>query len=250
MIIDRAEPFFYPGSKTGCLLVHGFTGTPEEMHPLGKHLAQAGYSVLGIRLFGHATQPNDMIRARWQDWFASVEDGWHLLKCTCDQVFLLGLSMGGVLSLAFASQFPVSGLVIMATPHHMPKDPRLAFIKIISLFMPYIHKGKDIWMDQEAYQQRVCYPVDPTRAYAELQSLLTFMQAGLPRISCPTMLIYSKDDPVIRKEDNHLETIFAQIGSQVKQTLWIENSGHVITRDLQRHVVFEACTQFIEKVLN
>ena len=53
MIIKTAEPFYFPGNSTGCLLIHGFTGTPKEMRPLGDFLADKGYSVLGIRLSGH-----------------------------------------------------------------------------------------------------------------------------------------------------------------------------------------------------
>ena len=55
MLVKNAEPFFYPGNETGCLLIHGFTGAPTEMQPLGKYLADCGYSVLGIRLAGHGT---------------------------------------------------------------------------------------------------------------------------------------------------------------------------------------------------
>jgi len=42
---------------------------------MGEYLAKRGYTVLGIRLFAHATQPDDMLRARWWDWLAAVEDG-------------------------------------------------------------------------------------------------------------------------------------------------------------------------------
>ena len=79
-IIPGAEPFFFPGGSTGCLLVHGFTGTPKEMRAMGEYLHQRGFSVLGVRLTGHATRPEDLQRARWQDWLLSVEDGWQLLK--------------------------------------------------------------------------------------------------------------------------------------------------------------------------
>ncbi|MBE9479637.1 MAG: carboxylesterase, partial [Chloroflexi bacterium] len=43
-ILDRGEPFFYPGNAVGCLLVHGFPGAPEEMRWLGEHLAKQGYT--------------------------------------------------------------------------------------------------------------------------------------------------------------------------------------------------------------
>ena len=70
-IIPSAEPFFFPGSKTGILLIHGFTGTPKEMRWMGEYLHQKQHlTVLGIRLSGHATQPEDMLRSSYTDWLA------------------------------------------------------------------------------------------------------------------------------------------------------------------------------------
>ena len=80
LTMPTAEPFFIPGGKTGCLLLHGFTGTPKEMRMLGDSLAESGYTVLAPRHFGHAINPEAMGRARWQDWLASVEDGMNLLR--------------------------------------------------------------------------------------------------------------------------------------------------------------------------
>jgi len=42
MIIPTAEPFYFPGNKIGCLLVHGFTGTPKEMRWMGEYLGSSG----------------------------------------------------------------------------------------------------------------------------------------------------------------------------------------------------------------
>jgi esterase/lipase len=67
-IVPESEPFFFPGGTTGCLLLHGFSSTPGEMRPFGKYLAEKGFAVLGVRLAGHATHPNDLKRTRWIDW--------------------------------------------------------------------------------------------------------------------------------------------------------------------------------------
>src|SRR5207247_2364206 len=70
------DAFSLPGSRPlGCLLVHGFTGTPEEMRPLGEALAARGFPVYGVRLAGHGTDVAEPARTRWTDWFASVEAG-------------------------------------------------------------------------------------------------------------------------------------------------------------------------------
>lgn len=80
-------------------MVHGFTGAPKEMRGIGDYLKGHGITVIGIRLTGHATQMSGMVRTRWEDWLASVEDGINLLSDFCDQIFIAGLSMGGILAL-------------------------------------------------------------------------------------------------------------------------------------------------------
>lgn len=247
IIIPTTEPFFFPGGATGCLMVHGFTGTPKEMRWLGEHLAGKGHSVLGVRLAAHATRPDDMIRARWHDWLASVEDGWHLLSGCCERIYIIGLSMGGILSLLFAAGHPVAGVVALAAPHHLPADPRLRFIKPISLFKPFFAKGEPDWFDWDAYAEHISYDRDPTRAYAEVRGLIEEMQSALPVIRAPALLVYSKDDQTVRAEDGHMQAIYDALGSREKERLWIEGSGHVITRDAQRQTVFQAVAGFIDR---
>lgn len=246
MIIPTAEPFFFPGDRTGCVLVHGFTGTPKEMRWMGEYLAARGRTVLGVRLAAHATRPEDMNRADWRDWVASVEDGWNLLSGCTSRIFLLGLSMGGMLSLYCASYLPVAGVVVMATPHHLPDDPRLRFVRLLSLLMPFREKGPDDWRDPSVAARHVSYPADPTRSYAELKSLAQAMQAALPRVTSPALLIYSREDKTVLASDQHMEKINAALGSQEKHTLWIDNSSHVVTEDANRQQVFEAAAEFIE----
>jgi len=246
--IPTAEPFFFPGGPTGCLLVHGFTGTPKEMRWLGEHLAREGHTVLGVRLAAHATHPQDMLRARWQDWLASVQDGWHLLSGCTQRIFVMGLSMGGMLSLTLAAEYPVAGVVAMSTPHHLPPDPRIPFIRIISLFKPFIPKGPSNWFDSEAHQRHADYPVDPTRAYLEVRDLMAVMRSGLPRISAPALLIYSRNDRTVTPQERHMEQIYAELGSLDKQTLWVDNSCHVITEDAERQIVFRAAASFVAKI--
>jgi carboxylesterase len=253
-IIPTAEPFFFPGkganAKTGCLVTHGFTGTPKEMRWLGEYLNRQGYTVCGVRLNGHATKPEDMIRSRWQDWLLSVEDGYNLLHSCTDQVFLLGLSMGGILSLTAASRLPVRGVVAMSTPYALPDDPRLRYTKLISLFIRYMPKGSNKpgsdWFDQEAWKQHVAYPKNPVRAVAELNELMSVMRESLPQVNVPVLLIHSRNDNYVVRDS--MEKIHAALGSMDKHMLWVEGGGHVITEEPTREVVFKAAADFIKRV--
>lgn len=249
-IIPTAEPFFLPGNRTGCLLIHGFTGAPKEMRWMGEYLAGRGLSVLGVRLAGHATRPEDMIRSNWTDWTASVEDGFHFLRGCTDRVYLVGLSMGGVLSLLMSTRLDVNGVVALSTPYKLVDDWRLKYIDLLSNFIPFLPKGKtppgEGWFDQDAWQEHVSYPENPVRSIGQLDRLLVEMRAVLPKVNVPVLLIHSKDDDYVPPEN--LERIFASLGTSDKTRMYITGSGHVVTRDAARGLVFEAAYDFIQRI--
>ena len=204
--------------------------------------------MLGIRLAGHATRPEDMIRSRYTDWLLSVEDGYNLLRTCTDRVFLLGLSMGGILSLTFAAQFPVRGMVAMSTPYFHPKDWQLKYAKILSGLKPYIPKGNGPgsgWFG-DAWKEHVAYPDYPMRSIGELGHLMDEVHASLPKIKVPVLLIHTRDDHPLICES--MEKIYARLGSADKRRLWIEGSGHTITEEPRRELVFEAVADFIARV--
>ncbi|HJQ84468.1 MAG TPA: alpha/beta fold hydrolase, partial [Candidatus Binatia bacterium] len=92
------EGFAFPGPRPlGCLLVHGFTATPDEMRPLGEALAARGFPVRAVRLAGHGTDVADLARTRWTDWFASVLEAAATLRRDVPRIALAGMSMGGLL---------------------------------------------------------------------------------------------------------------------------------------------------------
>ncbi|MBI3174301.1 MAG: alpha/beta fold hydrolase [Chloroflexi bacterium] len=251
-IIPTAEPFFLPTNnrKLGCLLTHGFTGAPKEMRWMGDYLHEKGYTCLGVRLAGHATHPEDMIRSRYTDWLASVEDGHHLLRGSVDHVILVGLSMGGVLSLLSSTRLDVAGVAVMSTPYALPSDPRMRYLKLLSLFMPYMPKSNlppgSGWFDPQVWQDHVSYPQNPVRSIAELNGLLAEMRAALPQVKVPTLLIHSKDDTYVLPEN--MERIYADLGTSDKVKAYITGSGHVVPRDAARLQAFELALDFIRRV--
>lgn len=246
-IIPTAEPFYFQGNSIGCLLIHGFTGVPKEMRWMGEYLAQQGFTVLGVRLAGHATHPEDLVRTRWTDWVTSVEDGWHLLNGVTKHVFAIGLSLGGVISLYLASQLPLTGVVTMSTPYDLPDDPRRRFLNILKWMVPSVSKRPTDQRDEEADSDHVNYPNYPTRGIAELNELMAEMRTVLPSVTTPVLMIHSLGDKSVPITDMH--NIFDQLGSKDKQTLLVKNSGHVIPRGNERKRAFEATGDFISKVI-
>jgi carboxylesterase len=254
-IIPTAEPFFFLGdsSKPACLLIHGFTGTPKEMRGMGEFLNGQGCTCLGIRLAGHATDPEDMIRSRWTDWVASVEDGYQLLRGVNNKIFLIGLSMGGVLALLMSTRFAprVKGVVAMSTPSRLPTDYPIWFMQMISVVIRSRPKSKEPpgsgWFDKAAYKDHVAYAKNPVRSSAELKKLILEMHAALPRLNVPVLLMHSKDERYILPDS--IEDIYARLVNLSDKTkLYITGSGHVLPRDASREQVFQSALEFIQRV--
>jgi carboxylesterase len=252
-IIPTAEPFFFRGdpSKPACLLIHGFTGTPKEMRWMGEYLHQRGYTCLGIRLAGHATRIEEMARSRWTDWMASVEDGYQLLRGVTEDIFLIGLSMGGVLSLLMSTRLDVRGVVSMSAPARLPEDYPVWLLQFISLFVKYRPKTEEEpgsgWFDQTAWQEHVAYSQNPVRSVAELKKLILAMRAALPDVRVPVLLMHSQDETYILPEN--LEEIDAGLVRATDKTrLYITGSGHVLTRDAGRQQVFKSALDFIQRI--
>ena len=220
---------------------------------MGEYLNGQGLTCLGIRLNGHATDLEDMRRSRWTDWTASVEDGFHLLSGSVGRIFLVGLSMGGVLSLLMSTRFAqrVAGVVAMSTPYQLPNDYPLWALRLYSMVVRDNPKSKEkpgaSWFDKAAYADHISYPQNPMRAVGELKLLLNEMQAALSEVRKPVLLIHSKDDPYVLPEN--MEKIYAGlVNASDKTKLYVTGSGHVVTRDAARGQVFKAVGDFINRI--
>src|SRR5437870_2025006 len=132
------DAFSLPGSRPlGCLLVHGFTGTPEEMRPLGEALAARGFPAYAVRLAGHGTDVAELARTRWTDWFASVEAGVARLRASTERLAVAGMSMGSLLALHLAATRPddVTALVLCGTPLRL-SDARVRWVPLLARLLP------------------------------------------------------------------------------------------------------------------
>src|SRR5690349_6643901 len=117
------EPFFFSGGEHAVLCVHGFTGTPYEVRPLGEALHSAGFTVLGPRLPGHESH-KEMEACSAQEWKDAVIAGIEELEKKAHvkgPIGLAGISMGGALSLLTAAKLGdrIKAVAALATPVHL-----------------------------------------------------------------------------------------------------------------------------------
>ena len=243
-IMPGAEPFFFEGDDVGCLVSHGFTGTTQSMRFLGEFLArEGGFTVIGPRLKGHGTTPEDMAQTTAEYWVLSVEEAMHTLQQRCTKVFMTGLSMGGTLTLymaamypgVFAGAVPINGAVFI----NSPDMAGLAFASGAPPVIPGV--GSDI---KKPGETELAYPVVPVPAIRHLYALMAVTRELLPRVTCPTLIFQSRDDHVVVPDN--APYIQEHIGAEEKRLVWLDNSYHVATLDNDKELIAEETLRFIQ----
>ena len=224
--------------NTAFLLIHGFTGTHYEMVPLEEFLVSKGYYVNNITLPGHETTIEDMAKTEWREWVRYAQNQLQDLCKDYENVFTVGLSMGGAITLYLGANNPdIAGIIVMAAPYK-PVDWRMLLVRIlpIHIFFKYRKNIETGWEDLNSLDSHKSYEKYPFRSIAELHKLLVRVKKLVPRISVPILVVQSKNDPSISSE--FPVWIYDNVESSDKELKWIEKGGHVIPKDSGRFQLF------------
>ena len=228
---EVCQPFLWEGEarngrKHGVLLIHGFTGTAAQMRMLAQGLHQQGFTVMGINLPGHASTMDDMARCTWDDWLTAAKEAFLQLKKDCDDVSIVGHSMGGCLALILAQQLQPTAIAPVAAP--MGTRAPLWAAALAAPFM------KTVWWRkrdehsvplEEAYDYG--YPGFHCVCARHLSRLIRMARRDLHAVTCPILVVQSHADETITGDS--ADMILRGVSSEVKRVLWLENVPHLCT---------------------
>lgn len=234
-----AQPFAFASGPIGVLMVHGFTGSPASMRPIGEWLAERGLSVEGVRLPGHGTDPEDLGGRRWTEWVEEAERGLEALRSRCRTVVAFGQSMGAsvVLQVAAARPHDLDGLAL-ASPYVF--DPRHWAIPIGRRLLRTIRGiGNDI---AAAGRDELAYDRIPVPAIAEAAAMMRLVRRELPNIRHPVIVFAPGADHVVPRSNPR--KLLARIGSERTHLVACPRSYHVITLDHDAPLVRERLLAF------
>jgi carboxylesterase len=250
-----SEPWGASGSgeraKTGILLVHGFRGSPVSLRPLGELLAARGFAVDLPRLPGHGTNFRDMLPTRYDHWRAHVEARARSLLERSERIVIVGLSMGGTLSLDVASGTGVrvagvvpinaqildrTGIIVKLGPYLekiLPAVPAsVAGLTRNDIAKPDVAEHAHRWV--------------PSAAGNSLLRALPRIRQQLARMPCPVLVMYSPNDHSVSPANSKalLELVRApELGELV-----LERSYHVATLDYDQPLIEERVTAFADRL--
>ncbi len=243
-VIEGAEAFSLGEGPTAVLLVHGYTGSPQSVRPVGEYLASHGMAVLAPRLPGHGTTWQDLYPRLRNEWRETVADSFETLARDHDEVFIVGLSFGAALALDYIAANPgrAKGLVTLAgiVDTDDPRRHLAPVIKLVVKSLPGI--ANDI---ANPAGREIAYDRLPTRSTHEMLKTLAEVRRALPKIDLPILVMHGRNDHTVKPYN--ADIIFGEVASVDKELVWLEDSFHVITLDNDRDEVLKRTHGFIKE---
>jgi carboxylesterase len=233
--------FSFHRGEVGCLLLHGFTGTPWAMRTLGESLASQNVTVEAPLLSGHGTTPDDLNHVPWERWVDEASLSLERLESSCAMFFVIGLSMGGTIALYLASERNLKGVVTLSTPVAL----RYWTSHLLPLARPFVRSWKKkrnpaiLWTPEMGYDR---YPVGGAVEFFEL---MRAARKRLKDVRCPALIVHARGDSTVPAWN--ADVIYREIGSEKKQRVILEKPSHTITRGDNQKEVEKAVALFIQR---
>ena len=222
---DTKNYQFNTKSRDGIYIIHGFTNSTYETRDLAEYLGNQGFYTHAINLPGHGTTPEDCNRVKFTDWIEYTEQGVAEMSSQCDNVFVIGISMGSVLAIHLSSIFPLNAVVFASTVLKF-KDyfSTRIMTPLFHRFIPFSDKRKSCPKDIRDKINFFGYQVWPMSAVNEMRKLINQVVKNLPAVKCPALIIHSTKD--ILSIPENISLVYDNISSENKDKLIVENAGH------------------------
>lgn len=244
-IMPGAGAYWFEGNDIGCLILHGFTGTPQNVRPLADYLARRGLAVSVPRIPGHGTSVADLDATGPEDWLRAADQALSDLRQRCTAVFVAGISLGGTYTVELARRHDdLAGIIVMSAPildmealAPVVADPQ----RPATIPAPWATVGV---LTTDIGAGGICYSEMPLNALERGMGLITTVRDALPDITAPVLLIYGDADTVVDKTNGPY--VMQHIGSTDKRLLTLPDSAHEVTLDNDRERIMVEVYDFIQ----
>lgn len=263
--------YLLEGGRTGVLLIHGLTGTPNEMRWVGQGLNRAGFTVYGMQLAGHCGTEEDLLHTHWRDWYRSVCDAADMLRAKVDHLFVAGLSMGAILALKLAVDRPneIDGLGIYSINFFYDgwSVPRLSrwMTRLLPLAKPLGIGRNRHFMEMPPYgikddRTRKLFFMkmsegdsaaagligNPWYSLADMYEMSRIVRRELSLVQAPCLIIHAANDDVASVKNAQL--VVDWVTGPTKLVL-LQDSYHMITIDREHDLVISRSVEYFKQIV-
>jgi esterase/lipase len=244
-------PFYLESDRSniGVLLAHGYLASPQQIRPLAEFLHERGYSVYGLRLPAHGTSPGHLAEADWRRWLEAMQHGYSVLRRSCSQVVVGGVSLGGVLAMLLAASDNIKPQAVFAiNPPMKLRDRRAMFVPTMlrwhgALGRVGLRGSNGRLIDSNTETPDLNYLHHTLHAVEQVRKASAECKRNLHKISAPLMVIQGDRDPVVVPEAS--ADALREVSSDVHLLAMMPFDRHIIVCGEGKEMVFQSLHRFI-----
>jgi carboxylesterase len=224
----------------GCLCIHGFTGAPYEVEPLVKYLTERTNWVFRVpTLPGHG-ETLSLKGVLYHQWIEHAEAELNRLIQTCDEVYVIGFSMGGLIGSFLAANYPVDKLVLLSAAAYYI-NPRQIVSELKSMMIDSLRGNL---VENELFQRyKRKIKETPLAATWQFRQLVSSIKPLLNQVEVPTLIAQGECDGIVPPKS--AEYLYQTIGAKQKKLTYIKNSKHHICHCEEKEALFSQVLDFL-----
>jgi carboxylesterase len=246
--------------------VHGFPSTPADFRRLSDATDARGWDLAAPLLPGCGSDPHDLLGTEWSQYLAMVRDTWAALRPRYGHACIVGISMGGALSLALAEEtcadpaLAPGAIATIGAPavlnawyrHGLVTSPLIYLARMLGTVIPAIGIG---YPDPGQEQEDMVggwkgYKGTYTRQTHSLQLGMRKTERRLPMVTCPALVCHARGDKIV--DYRNAGIIMSRLGSKdiegyiANMDEFDHNRHNLLACDSQRDRVWNRILDFFE----
>lgn len=248
--------------KAAIVLVHGLGEHSAKYGYFGESAYEKGMAFFAYDQRGHGR--SDGPRCHADSFGDLVEDLRQFVEIAkieslCDQVFIVGLSMGGLTSLLFSIKYGglIKGAVVSAPALRFMNPPsgiEGGIVEVLALLcpslttpnrIPFEYLSHDTELINETKDDRHTQRVISFRMFTEAKKSAAYVLANAAAINVPVLLLHGTEDKVI--DPAGTEELFRKISFGDKEIKLYDGLYHELLRETGRQEIIDHILNWIAK---
>jgi carboxylesterase len=229
----------------GALILHGFTSSLDTVRVLELMVEGLGLPYRMPVLRGHNSHYKNLQGVGWPQWYADAEAALKELLNEVDRAVILGLSVGGLITLDLATRYTarLAGIATIAAALRY-LSPLTKLTPLLAAILPEFNSPNS-FNDQELAKRNTNYKKFPTKSFKSAWEYAKLIEGKLPQVRTPILVIASRKDTIVAP--SAAATIYERVSTPnaQKQIVWFERSGHEMLQDLEADAVVKTIEDWL-----
>lgn len=251
--ISRPKPVFFPSNQPdrahAVLLLHGFTGTPQDLKKLSTSLKNQGFACYVPIYSAHGFGAEALLHSSVNQWWEDAQAAYAFLHSHgYAKISVIGHSLGGVFALQLAQNHNLTAMISLCAPIVSAPDLPSDTLDLKSRLRAYATQYKKLEQkpDEVINLELALLEQQTGSLFDDIAQFIAATSAGLANIHCPVQVLQGVLDA--SRYQHSAAFIAEKVSSAIKQSHYYPHSGHMLMLEADHQQVFRDIAGFLAEV--